>query len=169
MGSRYNLDNFAVEASGWFVVPRIYLKDLQAFLEKLEQRGYITNMTCVIPDIYENNLNANYFREFYKKGRIVNPDHRKYDKKYEIKFEVNYGKEFRKQELSILEFLLLDRVRNWSITGFGFQRREETLRSLKSDMLNEIFSQRAQITELWKNLNAFHEDQDLKASFLRFF
>ncbi len=168
LNSKSSESYFAIEVSGYIIAPLAYLKDICNFIDKLEQYGFITNKICFFDSKYENNLNLNYFREFYKKGRIINPNNRHYDDKYEIKFTINFGRKFFKQKLSILDYLILDRVRYFSITGFAFERRTETLRALKSDLLNEILSQRALIRELKKNVEVFYKDEDLKNKILTF-
>ncbi len=160
--------NFAVEVSGWLVVPRVYLKDVYYFLEKLNQHGYTIDKTCILYNKVGNDLNLNYFRDFHNKNRIVNPNHKKYEKKYEINFELEHGQKFHKQELSILEFLILDRIRYWSITGFSFEKRDESLRLLKTDLINDISSERFIIEELKKNLDILQIHEDLKVEFLNF-
>lgn len=168
LNSKSSENNFAIEVSGFFIAPRVFLKDLQNFLEKLEEFGYVINKTVFLYNKHENNLNLNYFREFYKKGRIINPELKLYDNKYEIEFKIDFGEEFYNQRFSIIEFLILDRVRYFSITGFTFERRTETLKSLKSDLLNEIYSQQALIKDLKNNLKIFQINHELKKDLLKF-
>jgi len=164
--SKSSESNFSIEVAGWFVVPHIYLEDLKIYLEKLDQHGYIVDMTCFLIDIMENFLNLNYFREFYKKKRFINPNHTNYDERYEIQFKFEYGRKFVEQKCSILDFLILERIRYWSITGFSFERRTETLRSLKSDLMNEIISQRTVINTLRENLELIHNIKGLPEQLL---
>ncbi|MHA1490787.1 MAG: hypothetical protein ACTSRI_14220 [Promethearchaeota archaeon] len=168
LNSKSSENNFAIEVSGFFIAPRVFLKDIRNFLEKLEKLGYIINKTSFLYNKHENNLNLNYFREFYNKGRIINPKRKLYDKKYEIQFKIDFGKKFNNQRFSILEFLILDRVRYFSITGFTFERRTEGLKALKSDLVNEIYSQYALIKELKNNLKIFQFNQEFKKDLLKF-
>ena len=111
--------SFSIEVAGFFIIPYVYLNDLKSFLEKLAQNSYVIEKTCILQDIYENFLNLNYFREFYFNNRIINPNHVKYDDKYEIHFKFNYGRRFIDEKCSLLDFLILERIRYYSITGFS--------------------------------------------------
>ena len=160
--------HFSVDITGWFIIPSIYVNDLKRFLNKISQFGYIVEKDCISLKKIGNFLNLNYFREFYKRGRLINPNHKRYHKKYEINFEFDYGNELYERELSILDFLILDRVRYYSIEGFRFERRSETLKTLKSDLINEVLSQRSFINNLRSNLERIHSDIKLKDEFVEF-
>jgi hypothetical protein len=160
--------NFAVEVSGWVMIPSVYLNDFQRFIEKLKDFGYIINYNGILIHGIKNHLNLNYFRDFYKKGRILNPNHRDFSEKYQIVSDIDYGRDFYNPELSILDFLILERVRYWSYKGFGFERRTETVKSLKSDLINEILSQRALINNLRANLKKLHDNEELNRNFINF-
>jgi len=166
--SKSSVSNFAIEISGWFIIPKSYLSDLKSFIKRLEDFNYIIDKNCFIYDKLQNNLNLNYFREFYKKGRIINPNHTKYDNKYEITFEINYGQKFLSHEFSLIKFLILDRVKYWSITGFTFEKTTKNLNFLKYDLINEILSQRALINDIKKSLQFIHSSEDLKANLINF-
>jgi len=166
--SRSSDSNFAVEVSGFIIAPSDYVPDIRNFLDNLYLEGYLIDRTCLLYKSQENNLNLNYFREFYKNGRIINPNHREYHKKYEIKFSFDHGTKFYKKKLSILDFLILNRVRYFAIAGFAFERRIELLKMLKNDLINEILSQRSLITDLKTNLHIFHTNLRLKEKILEF-
>ncbi len=158
---------FTVEISGWFIFPQYYLKDLRNFLDKLERFGFVIKKTCFLNTEIENFLNLNYFREFYRIGSMINPKHIEYEKSYEINFKFDLeNTDIRK--VSILDSIILNRIYNWSPHGFSFVRRTETLRTIKSDLINEILSQTQQIKKLKKNIGIFHNDLKLKKEFLQF-
>lgn len=159
---------FSVEVSGWFVFPLGYQKDLLNFLSKLESFGYIIKKVCCLIENSENFLNLNYFREFYKKGRIINPNHTQYNEKYEIDFKIDFYRNKDVVRLSILDYVILNRLPYWSTDGFSFERRAETLRKIKSDLFNEILSQTRSIKKLRKNIEIFHENSEVQKSFLQF-
>ncbi|MFX1337748.1 MAG: hypothetical protein ACFFDK_03995, partial [Promethearchaeota archaeon] len=164
---RSSVSYFAVEIAGWFVIPSLYLKDLYYFFEKLERNGYIIKKILIQHDHAGNILNLNYFREFYRKDRMINPDHSQYQKKYEIDFNFNLKIE-KTHDVSILEYIILNRIMFWSTSGFSFERRTETLKTIKSDLFHEILSRRTTIRRLIKNIEIFHEDKELKTDFLDF-
>lgn len=160
--------NFAVEVSGWFIIPKVYQEDLLNFFNKLESFGYIIKKKCCLIDKSENFLNLNYFREYYRKGTIVNPKHNQYNDKYEISFKIDLYHNKDVIKLSILDKVLLNRLPYWSTDGFSFERRTETLRTIKSDLFNEILSQTRLIRKLKKNIEIFHSDSELKSIFVQF-
>jgi len=165
--SRSSESYFAIEVAGWFYIPSVYQKDLHKFLEKLEKHGYIIKKILIIHDNAVNFLNLNYFREFYRKGRIINPEHFQYNRKYEIDFNFDFNVEGA-QQLSLLEIVILNRVMFWSTSGFSFERRTETLRTIKSDLFHEILSRRASIRKLRKNIEIFQENNELHKNLLQF-
>jgi len=167
LNSRSSESNFAVEIFGYFIAPRVFIKDISVFINNLEQSGYIINKICYTYTRHENNINLNYFKEDHKEGRLINPKNKKYNNDYEIKFEFDFGHKFYKRKLSLLDYLILNRVRSWSIVGFSFERKEKTFRNLKSDLINEILSQRALITNLKNSLGIFHKSPQIKSEFLR--
>jgi len=163
--SRYS---FGFEFDGYFVVPKIYLDDLKRFLEKLEDYGYALKIKLTVVEKSEAFLNLNYFREYHNKKTIINRNHKFYDRKYELDFSIAYGKEVIMPSLSLLDWLIIDRIRYFSQTGFNFERRSGTLKLLKSDLINEIISQRKFITDLKTNLLVIHSSLKLRKDFLEF-
>jgi len=160
--------SFALDLSGYVVIPKIYLTDFLRFIEKLKEFGYVLNYHCLLLNINENTLNLNYFREYSKNQRVINPHHKHYSRKYEIDFKINYGLEYYNTELTFLDFLILDRIRFFSVTGLGFERRNEILNAIKSDLLNTIINERARVKNLHVILKEFHNSKDLKMRFLQF-
>ncbi len=160
--------SFALDISGYIVIPNVYLVDFQRFFEKLEDFGYIIKHHCLLFNKNRHNVNLNYLREYSKRHRIINPDHSQYNMKNEIEFTTNLSVNYYKRELSLLDFLVLDRIRFYSVTGLGFERRNDMLNEIKSDLLSEIITQRAQIKSLRNILKIFYESIDLTTEFLHF-
>ncbi|GAG96654.1 unnamed protein product, partial [marine sediment metagenome] len=50
----------------------------------------------------------------------------------------------------------------------GFEKRRETIKSLKSDLLNTLITERAKIKKLKKTLNVFYNSVNLKTDILKF-
>lgn len=161
-------NGFTLDLGGYFVIPRVYLEDFHNFVKMLENNGYVINAYCLTFTKQSQNINLNYFREFARKHLIINPNHKNYDNKYEIEFKMDYGNKYYNTDLTIFDFVLLDRIRFFSTSGFGFERRRDTINTLKNDLLNEIISQRTLIRNLKTILNKFHGSVDLKTDFLRF-
>ena len=160
--------SFAVCLAGYVVIPKVYLDDFIKFLEKLEDFGYVITYKSLLITTMAHNMNLNYFREYSRKQRIINPNYRDYNNKYEIEARFDYGKEFYNKELDLLDFLILDRIRFYSTGGLGFERRDEMINTIKADLINEIISERAQIKNLKDILKKFHRSVDLKTEFLYF-
>ncbi len=161
-------NSFGFEIDGYFVIPKIYIDDLKRFLEKLEDYGYFLQIKFSILEKTESFVNLNYFREYHDKKTIVNRNHKFYDSKYELDFSIAYGKEVIIPHLSLLDWLIIGRIRYFSQTGFNFERRAGTLKLLKSDIINEIISQKKFITDLKTNLLIIHSSLKLRNNFLDF-
>ncbi|MHA1461287.1 MAG: hypothetical protein ACTSO8_07370, partial [Promethearchaeota archaeon] len=160
--------SFAYEIDGFFVVPNQYFGDLKKFLKRFEENGYILQIRMTIVKKYDSFVNLNYFREYHNKNSIINKEHKLYDKKYELANYMDYGQEVYKSKLTLLDWLIIDRVRYFSQYGFNFERRAGTLKVLKSDLINEVISQKKFITDLKSNLLIIHSSPELRDSFLEF-
>ena len=160
--------SFAYEIDGFFVIPNQFYADLKDFLKKLESNGYILQILFINLVKTESLVNLNYYREYHNEKTIVNKDNKLYEKKYELSNSLDYGQERYKAKLTLLDWLIIDRIRYYSQTGFNFERRAGTLKLLKSDLINEVISQRKSITNLKTNLLNIHSSSDLRDSFLEF-
>jgi len=161
-------NSFGFEVDGYFVIPKIYIDDLKRFLEKFEDYGYILQIKFNILEKTESFVNLNYFREYHDGKTIVNRNHKFYESKYELDFSIAYGKEVIMPNLSLLDWLIINRIRYFSQTGFNFERRAGALKLLKTDFINEIISQRKFITDLKTNLLTIHSSLKLRNDFLEF-
>ncbi len=103
---KLSITNFTVELSAYFVIPRIYIKDLIYMLEKLEEFGFIIKKICSLAMKYVFSLNLNYFRESYKNGQIINPKNKNYSKEFEIEFIQNYNKDYFKTNLTLQHYII---------------------------------------------------------------
>ena len=159
---------FSRELVGYFVIPVEYEKDLAYTLDLFQQRGYIVDcMLFSIEDI-DYNVNLNYFREIVDESQFFNPKNPSYKENFELNLHIEYSKKRSSIQLSLLDFLILDRAKNISFTGFGFERRESTLSDLKIDLLNEISRQYKLIKSLEKAIIYFQNNLEVKSSFVEF-
>ncbi|MFX1309224.1 MAG: hypothetical protein ACFE8C_05940 [Promethearchaeota archaeon] len=163
----YSRNNFGIEVRGFFLLPKAYLDDVFTFLEKLELEGYLIKKSFYLIKNFRINTNLNYFRSYLRKGSLVNPEKREYKKEFEIDFGFEYQDSNSKSSLSLFDWLLIDRIRYYSITGLGFERKSETLKALKTDLLDEIVSQQKFIADTKKNLNKIHNSQNLRKKILK--
>ncbi|MHA1256624.1 MAG: hypothetical protein ACTSPS_13605, partial [Promethearchaeota archaeon] len=160
--------NFGLEIDGFFVLPKIYFNDVKRFLEKLEENGYVLHTRLTIVEKKEILVNTNYLREYHNKKTIANKKNKLYNKKYELHSVIDYGQGEYSEEIALLDWLIIDRIRYVSLTGFNFERRAGTIKLLKTDLINEIISQRKFITDLKTNLTNIHSSLELRNNFLEF-
>ena len=166
--SNISRSSFSLDIHGFIVIPKIYLNDLISLVKKLDNLGYFTKYYLGLSNFRTSFINLNYYREYSQKQIIVDPNHSMYDVKYEIEENLNYGPDFCETILNLLDFLLLDRIRAYSVTGLGFERKTEMLQTLKSDLLNEISTEHGKIRDLKNTLEFFHNSEEIKAKFLQF-
>jgi len=160
--------SFAYEIDGYFVIPNQYFVDLKHILKKFENNGYILQMKLTTIENLEFIINLNYFREYHDKNSIVNKENKLYNKKYELINFLDYGLEVYKSKLTLLDWLLIDRIRYYSHAGFNFEKRAGALKILKTDLMDEVTIQRKFITNLKTNLLIIHSSPELRDSFLTF-
>jgi len=160
--------SFAYEMDGFFVIPKQYLVDLKKFLKKFEDNGYFIQIKLTSLEKAETFVNLNYFREYHNKKTIVNKENKFYENMYELDNSLDYGQEVYKSKLTLLDWLLIDRIRYFSHVGFNFERRTGVLKSLKTDLMDEVISQRKLIADLKSNLVNIHSSSELKDYFLEF-
>lgn len=165
---RYTKNDFGIEIIGYFLIPKIYLKDIINFIENLNLNSYVIEKKIFTIKSARYTVNLNCFKDNAIKNIILRLDKRDYNKEYELEFDMEYGVGKLKSSLSLLDWLLIDRIRYVSITGLGFERKSETLNSLKSDLLNEIASQRNLISEIKQYLNRIQNSVNLKKKLLDF-
>ncbi len=157
--------NFSNSLAGFFLIPDVYFKDLINLFKKLKENGYIRQFLLSSRVEYINFLNLNYFKEFYTRGTILNLDHPKYNKNNEIYFNFKES-ELGPFKLDLLQFILIDRARFFSITGLSFERKEQDARRLKQDLNNYLLSQKYDLKRLRSVISIFSRNPELKHDFL---
>jgi len=158
--------SFGFEIEGFFVCPKQYFKDIVRFLEKLEENGYVLQTKLTTLEKGGKFVNLNYFREYHNEKTIANKMDKFYDKKYELYDSMDYGQREYGEKLSLLDWLIIDRVRYFSQTGFTFEKKAGTLKILKTDLINEVIGQRKLIDDLKSNLFFVHSSTELRDLFL---
>ncbi len=157
---------YAQEFFGYIIIPNSYIKDLKQSLEFFKGTGFFQEIKIYEPETLHYFLNLNYYGNLTKMGKFLHAKRKGYRKDFELIFKTKYQKKVVLKELSLLDFIILDRVRNLSFTGFGFERRESTLKDLKSDLLKEISYQKNVIVQLRNVIDRFSKSPDLKNMFL---
>ena len=168
LAPRFVLTGLGINVTGFIVIPKVYLTDFLEFISKLEKHGYLMNHACIDLKKYYFLMNLNYFREFHAHNSIINPYLNIYDDKYEFTLEVNPKEISEAQDLSLLDFLILDRIRFISAYGFGFESRKKDIPVLKSDLMNAITDQQSLIKNLKEKLSIFSSTPETKQLFLSF-
>ncbi|TFF85124.1 MAG: hypothetical protein EU518_01670, partial [Promethearchaeota archaeon] len=162
-------NNFSINVFGWFVIPKLYENDLIRFLNRLKDYGFLFDLLSIQEEEIGNFLNLNYFREkFFNKKRIINRSHRAYIPKFEIDINIKYEKPEKEMNLSILDFLILDRVRYYSITGFSFEQRNKALKTLRTDLFYEIVNQKEIYVKFKENSKKIRNNKDIIRNFIQF-
>lgn len=165
--SRSSPGKFSYEISFWLFSPKSYENDIIRFIEKLEEFGYIIDKTLILQKEFKNNsINLNYFRNYYKKGRLINPKHPNYDEKYEISFETFYGSQKLQREWTILDTMILENIVQWNVEAIGFERRTNVFRLIKSRIIYEILSQKNLIKNIKKKIQIIQDNTKIKQFFI---
>ncbi len=164
---KLTFNGFSTHICGYVILPKIYIEDFKSFLEKIKSKNYLMNFYSQIRIKQDHVINLNYFMDSYQDKRIINPNYKNYLKKYEIRSQVKFGEKFYEKPLSTLDFLLLDRIRFHSISGFGFERRSETLSILKSDLLSLLKTKHSIILDLKEILKKFQESKDFRQDIIK--
>jgi len=162
---RFSENRFGIELFSYFIVPRIYLNDFLNYFVRLEESGYIIYGKFYHASSKNSLINLNYFLDISNMNKIIDPDSTKYEGKYEIETIIKYTTISSQSFLSIFDFILLDRIRNFSVTGLTFDKRIETLNAIKEDVENELRKQKTFSKEFKENLDRLGE---YKLQFLQF-
>jgi hypothetical protein len=164
---KFSINNFATEVSGYFVIPEKYIKDLKSLIKSLEEYGFLSERHIALAKNYEYFINLNYFRGFHEDGQIINPNNSNYSKSYEMVFRQDYG-DFKKANISLLDFLILERMRFFSNVGVSFARSREIPTVVKSDLTTFFSKEKNIIKQLEKSLSLLKKNPNLKRKFVRF-
>ncbi|MFX1555061.1 MAG: hypothetical protein ACFFBV_14135, partial [Promethearchaeota archaeon] len=165
---KFSENSLATEVFLYFNVPRIYLNDLLNYFGRLEEYGYIIRKELYQEFKKTSPINLNYFKDIANVRRIIYPNNISYEEKYEIESNIKYSTISHPPPLSIFDFIILDRVRNLSVTGLTFDKRIETLNSIKEDVENELRKQRVFNEEFKVSLDKILNSSKLKHQFLQF-
>ncbi len=164
---KFSENTFAKEISLSFIIPKIYISDLLGYFNKLKSSGYIIEKQFYLLSKKTTFLNLNYFTDISNTKRVIDPSSVNYKKKYEIEHNMEYLSESNPFPLSMFDFVILDRVKNVSVTGLTFDKRIETLNAIKEDIENELRKQINFIKEFKNNFNKILLIGELRKQFLQ--
>jgi hypothetical protein len=166
--SKFSTNNFALELSVTFHIPKIYLKDFSNYFNKMKEYGYIIEKKLYTPLAKTDLVNLNYYLDITNTKKIINPNNLKYKKKYEIEFNIEYPRVSHPYPLSIFEYTILERVRMVSVIGLTFDKRIETLNAIKEDIENELRKKLIINKEFKNNFDKIINSEKLRNHFLKF-
>jgi len=165
---KFSENSFATDISLVFTIPKIYLKDLLNYFKRLKLFGYVIEKNIYITLKRTNFINLNYFTDFTNTRKIIDPNSKNYQKEYEIESKIDYSSVSYSLPLSLFDFILLGRIYYVSVTGLTFDKRSETLNSIKEDIDNELRKRTINNRDFKKNLDKLLNSPELAKSFLQF-
>ncbi|TFG24499.1 MAG: hypothetical protein EU532_12510 [Promethearchaeota archaeon] len=159
---KISLQSFCSDILMYLVIPVCYLEDLMAFLKHMFEKSYSPRHFALIREEQEHYVNLNYFKEEFSEKGFINPKNKNYRKDLLVRYKSSSESKFFKPNLTFLDFLILDRIRWFSVHGIGFENRADNLKLLKSDLLNQIYYQKSNIIELKDILKKIYKSSLLK-------
>ncbi len=152
-----------------FFLPQKYYRDLNCYFYQLKELGYVLSFSIGKNLSYTALRNLNRFRDFNDRSGLINPKNSQFDSKYiSYKKRELQIKAKRRVFPSIVDFLIMDRIRMFSITGLGFERRAEQLQVLNNDLKKEISNQLGLLKRFEKSFLEIVKSEDMKKSFAEF-
>lgn len=152
-----------------FFLPRKYLKDLYNYFYQLKELKYVLNFFMGNSQFTTSYENLNRFRDYSERDELINPKASWFDPKYMFLTERDLQmKAKRKTSWSILDFLVMERICLFSITGLGFERRAEQLQVLNHDLKKEIANQLGLLKRFEENLLKIVKSIGIKKKFADF-
>ena len=133
------------------LIPKPVLNDFLTYFSQLQEFGYLKKKMYRYLDKISN-FNLNYFTDLSNVRRIIDPTQVQYDANLEVELSFNYTEPSQPRLLSLLDFIILDRLRYLSITGLTFDKRVETLNFIKQDIETEKRKQESFIVSFERSL-----------------
>lgn len=149
---KYSMAHFSTHVFGFFVMPRVYKNDLETLLLQMKANGWLLDFNLLSRTYQHTGLNLNYFDPNFEGGHLTSPLEDGYQEDMLLISTVSTSDLGTRSNLSLLDFLILDRVRYYSVSGLPFERRSETARLLKEDFSKRALSEARQFSLFKKNL-----------------
>jgi hypothetical protein len=164
-------NSFSTEMFAYIIIPTSYVQSLNKFISKLNLSNLLIDSHILIRLEQNHIINLNYYKENFQNKRVICPKYEDYFQKLKIESEIKFFDSidnFRIDNLSLdlLDFLIFDRIRFFSPSGFAFERRTKTLKILKRDLFDELISQSSLITKLKDSLKNIHQSDRLRKEIL---
>ncbi|MFX1384366.1 MAG: hypothetical protein ACFFBP_18170, partial [Promethearchaeota archaeon] len=156
--SRYSMTNFSRDIFGYCIIPEVFINDLRNFLDQMKKNYYLLDFILIFRNYMDTSLNLNYFRQEFDKGQLTEPEDDSFKKDFLLISPIPSSELGRKDKLSFLDFLILDRARYFSSTGLPLERRSETLRLLKEDFYKKKYSDERNFSMFKKSIGMIKAD-----------
>jgi len=166
--SQILLSGFSREYFGFIITPHIYIDDLKRLFSNLLESGFLVIADMFLISKLKYIFNLNYLSASIDGQKFVKTRSRTYREEFLLESNHEYTEKCLMTELELLDFLILERARQVSFTGFGFERRESTLSTLKDDYLTELSKQRMLINSLRLVLKKVSQSEELRSICLKF-
>ena len=151
-----------------FLLPREYYRDLNGYFYQLKELGYVLSFSIGKYLSYATTLNLNRYIDFNDRNGLINPNNSRFNSKHEI-YSGDLQMDAEKTiSPSIVDFLIIDRIRMFSITGLGFERRAEQLQVLNNDLKKEISNQLGLLKRFEQNFFEIVKSENIKKRFAEF-
>ncbi len=168
LSPRRSSSGFSHEISGYFLIPIVYIEDLKNLFQRLKSQGVFIEVYLLKSTDYYLNTNLNFFIRTTSQNPLINPSSKNYNKDYELEFKIHTPPSKIHEPLTLLDFLILDRIRYLSTNSFGFQPRKNTLKLLKDDRLGQIIYQQNLIKKLKNLANQLFSHHEFRTNFITF-
>ena len=159
----FSKNDFGYTVSCFFLIPKPYFQDLLNLLKRLKLDGILIEQHIYILCDGEEGLNLNPQNS---KLPFVNSRSPGYKKEYELSFRMDYSHGANIYPLSLLDWLLIDRILNSSIVGRGFDKLSETINIFKTDLLNEVNAQHKLINMIEQSLEKIRGDRSIRQNLI---
>ena len=161
-------NNFGCRFVITFIIPTTYQNDLVDYFNRLQTLGYLYSKRVILYKTVWNFLNLNYYLESPNTSKIIDPLLKNYNKDFECEHKIEFTNERNSYPLSLFNYIILGRIRDFSVTGLTFDKRVETLNALKEDMENEYRKQLNSIENFREIFNKLMLSPKTKEDFLSF-
>lgn len=149
--------------------PQVYEEDFFNFFDRLKKLGYIVDyfLFKVVDERIKMNLNT--YKNFYPTKALIDAQHPEYEENLFLeKFRFLYVEKPSKARFSVMDFLVMDYVRMFSVEGIGFEERKNQLQMYKAELRRYKQKVRSLNANLKNHFKEVIEDQEVKDFFISF-
>jgi hypothetical protein len=160
-GDKCTYTGFSREYIGYLIYPKVYKADIDRFLMNLQTNGWLLSAELFPIENAQFFFNLNYYTTHAQGQRFIPSTSRVHRSEWHFDTHHLYAQQTSGIPISLLDWFIIKRARQISISGFGFERRESTLSSLRDDLLGEISKQEKIILDLRFLINEFSNNPEV--------